>query len=440
MSQFSLNYSSVLEQNFASFDLANHALLAKNTALQTMQNTARKNLLNKGLPSRKHEDWRYFNLKNIVERTYQFQTEEAALSMHTIERIQSLDFCLKAQKVIICDGSQTYIWDPITKQAKKENCFASIQDSKTAIEILAGLPTMDASIEDYQSSFLSQIKFLDINDSVYSQNALVLIYTSSLSKNLNSSRILVKLAKNQNAKITEVFMSDGEESFDYSRLDIVLEENSHINLNRIQEADANSFFMNDLCVVQARNSTSEILQFSLGAKQSRSNIHIDLNDENASCNVQALYTARDRQQMDHNVRIQHNSKNTFSTQNLKGIMDDYAKAIFDGKIFIAKGADGSNAQQSNKNMLLSNSAEVDSKPQLVVRADDVKASHGHSTGKLNPDEMFYLMSRAIEPAKAKEILSQAYAFDVLLSCKFLELQTYFKEQFSRWIAKSKDKI
>ncbi len=389
-------------------------------------------VLQKGLPSRKSEDWKYFNLKAIFETEFK---ESLALSeAEILNAITNANLPIIGDAVLLIVNSQLYQYENAklgkASFVKEENSFVKdFSESKHASNFLA----------DTQYSLLSSIYTVKLDKS-FQNKMLQVIYINESAKNIQSVKLNIVVESNTSVKLYEHFVGKAEASLQYCRTDILLQANAHLNYTRVNTSLENAFFMNDLYINQEADTNCKIVQYSAGAQQARSNIWIDLSAENATADAQCLYLAHKRQQVDHNIRLVHKAGNTFSTQNFKGIIDDYAKAIFDGKIQIDVGADGSNAEQSNKNMLLSSKAEVDSRPQLIVKADDVKAAHGHSTGKINPDELFYLMSRAIEPSKAKEILSQAYAHDILLRCENAELKKYLLNSFSEWIGQSRERI
>jgi Fe-S cluster assembly protein SufD len=125
--------------------------------------------------------------------------------------------------------------------------------------------------------------------------------------------------------------------------------------------------------------------------------------------------------------VDHATPHCFSNELYKGIVDDKAKGVFNGKIWVRKDAQKTNAFQSNKNILLSNEASVNTKPQLEIFADDVKCSHGTTTGQLNPESLFYLRARGVGEDKAKRMLVQAFAFDVLDNIRHEAVRTYLEK-------------
>jgi len=157
---------------------------------------------------------------------------------------------------------------------------------------------------------------------------------------------------------------------------------------------------------------------TLGARLSRHEIEVTLTSPGAACRVDGLYIVGDGQHTDTHSLIDHREPNCTSRQNYKGILDGKSRAVFNGRVYVHEGARGTDAQQSNKNLLLSTDARVDTKPQLEIYNDDVKCAHGATVGQLEEEELFYLLSRGLHPDLARNLLTYGFAEEIVASIKF----------------------
>jgi Fe-S cluster assembly protein SufD len=162
-----------------------------------------------------------------------------------------------------------------------------------------------------------------------------------------------------------------------------------------------------------RDAAYDTITINFGAALSRHDISVTMDHEGASCAVDGLYMVDGSQHTDTHSVIDHRQPHCASHQLYKGILDGRSRAVFNGKVFVRHGAQQTDAQQTNKNLLLSNQAQIDTKPQLEIYADDVKCAHGAAVGQLDEDEMFYLESRGINPTLAKNMLTYGFAEEVI---------------------------
>ena len=182
---------------------------------------------------------------------------------------------------------------------------------------------------------------------------------------------------------------------------------------KIQNEGRGGYHVGNLAVRQEQDSLVESHSLSLGGALVRNDISVQLNAEGAAVRLHGLYLAGERQHVDHHTRIDHLVPRTRSQENYRGVLDGQARGVFNGKVIVHAGAQGTEAAQSNANLLLSDGAEVDTKPELEIYADDVKCSHGATVGQLDENMLFYLRARAIDDATARSILTFAFAEEIL---------------------------
>ena len=181
----------------------------------------------------------------------------------------------------------------------------------------------------------------------------------------------------------------------------------------MQQEPARALHVGGIHAAQSRGSRLESHSIALGAALARNDITTSFDAEGCEAELNGLFLVRGRQHVDHHTRIDHAEPHGTSREYYKGIVDDAARGVFNGKVIVHPGAQKTNAQLSNHNLLLSKSAEVDTKPELSIDADDVKCTHGATVGQLDDNAMFYLRSRGIDEAMARALLTYAFAHDVI---------------------------
>jgi Fe-S cluster assembly protein SufD len=194
--------------------------------------------------------------------------------------------------------------------------------------------------------------------------------------------------------IIETFVSldsaCNEKLFTNHLSEIILEEHAQVSYCRVQAEEKNTSQVNTTQVVQQKGSLFNTYTYSLSGEFIRNNLNIVLAGENCETHLYGLYLPRNKEHFDNHTLVDHTKPNCFSNELYKGIMSDSSTGVFNGKIFVRADAQKTNAFQSNKNMLLSDDASINTKPQLEIYADDVKCSHGTSTGRMDEEAMFYL--------------------------------------------------
>jgi Fe-S cluster assembly protein SufD len=229
-----------------------------------------------------------------------------------------------------------------------------------------------------------------------------------------SPRVLVVAQRDSSVTLIESY--SGVEDVAYwtnTVAEIVLEEGARVVYYKLQHESNEAFHTATTAAELGRNSVFDTTTITLGAKLSRHDIHVKLDHEGASCHVDGLYVVGGRQHTDTHSMIDHLKPHCTSRQLYKGILDGNSRAVFNGKVFVHPGAQQTDAQQTNRNLLLSNNARVDTKPQLEIFADDVKCAHGATVGQLEEEELFYLVSRGLHPELAQNLLTFGFAEEVI---------------------------
>lgn len=228
-------------------------------------------------------------------------------------------------------------------------------------------------------------------------------------------RVMIVMEENSSATIIESYASPQDEGVYLTNaiIDVSLADDARLQHYKIQRESIGAFHVATTRAELGPKSNYSITTINFGAALSRHDIRVQMDHEGAECSVDGLYMVDGSQHTDTHSVIDHRRPNCTSHQLYKGILDGKSRAVFNGKVFVRHGAQQTDARQTNKNLLLSTDARVDTKPQLEIYADDVKCTHGAAVGQLDEDEMFYLESRGINPALARNMLTYGFAEEVI---------------------------
>jgi len=245
---------------------------------------------------------------------------------------------------------------------------------------------------------------------------------------MTSPRVFVHVGRGAQASVAEITISKGEgRSLSNSVCDLRLDEGARLSHARAQNASGQNLQIAATRIRQNRDSFCETYHFSLGGELGRHDLHVGLEGQGAEAALDGLYLVEGREQSDNDTFVEHIEPNTTSSQLYKGILAGESRAVFHGVVKILPGAQKSSAAQLNKNLVLSPKAEVDTRPELQIEADDVKASHGATVGRIDPEQVFYLQARAVDKAEAERILARGFAMDIALRIREAGLRRMMSE-------------
>lgn len=231
---------------------------------------------------------------------------------------------------------------------------------------------------------------------------------------ISNFRTIIKAEKFSKSSIVQGFFSeDGEANFCNNVTEISIEDNAFLTIDKIQYESEQSFHVNTEEVQQDKNSNFTINTFTLNGGIVRNNLHINVNGENCESHLNGAYLLKNKQHVDNHTIVDHKVPNCESFELYKGVIDDNSTGVFNGKVFVRQDAQKINAFQSNGNVLLSDNATIDSKPELEIYADDVKCSHGSTTGQLDEEAVFYLRARGLSEKSARHLMVSAFIEEVL---------------------------
>jgi Fe-S cluster assembly protein SufD len=382
-----------------------------------------------GLPQAKSEEYKYTNLTKLLNKKFADHklAPAAQLSAEQLEEILFKGF--EANVLVFVNG-----------QYAKDLSKIISPESELIIRELS--EAADEFKEDFEKHFA---KHADLNDEFTALNtafaqhgafikvpagkvveapvALYFINDSSKEKVVTYPRNLFIVGQSAQVNVIETYRTIGEQdTFTNIVTEIAMDKNSGMNFHKIQTDSENANFAGNTQVYQLRDSLFNAITITLSGGMTRNNLNIALDDENCEAHMYGLYLLNDKQHVDNHTAVDHRKPNSFSNELYKGVMDGKSTAVFNGKIFVRQDAQKTNAFQSNNNILISDDAAIYTKPQLEIWADDVKCTHGCTTGQLDEEQLFYLQARGIDKESARAMLLYAFAKDVLENIKIEPLK------------------
>lgn len=248
---------------------------------------------------------------------------------------------------------------------------------------------------------------------------------------ISQPRNLIVAEQNSQSTVLESFVTLGEHaSFTNTVSEIVVEQDAHCQYYKLQEESEKAIHVGGTEVNQIGKCVFTAATFTFSGGLMRNNLNIAMHQEHSEANMYGLYLIDGKSHVDNHTVVDHLKPNCESNELYKGIIDGKANAVFNGKIFVREDAQKTNAFQSNRNVLLSDDAEVNTKPQLEIWADDVQCSHGCTVGQLDEDQLFYLRARGLDEKSAKALLLNAFASDVLTQVKNDAFRSYIEHKIA----------
>ena len=406
-----------------------------NNNIMSYQKLAVDEFMLADFPTRKNEEWKYTDVKPILKEKF---IPVSGLEFSKIDDgfVKSKLMNLKDAYLVVFYNGQ-FVADLSDKCESKSYYVGSLNQyesiSHSDLKGVFSRKNKNVTAFDYlNDTFASDGFVLDIsNNTKVDKPVQVLFINGHKNENVFSTpKIFIKLGKSSQAEVIVNFV--GYSSLEYFinlNTQLFLGENSVLNFVKIQDESGNSYHIDKTEITQKADSTINHYNLSFGSKIYRMDLNANLEGENAECNYNGLYLGNDSQLIDNHTFVNHAVANCRSNEIYKGILDDSSRGVFNGKILVEKDAQKTNAYQSNKTILLSDKARIDTKPQLEIFADDVKCSHGATIGRLDDTALFYIISRGIPSDIAKSMLIRAFANDVIEKINIDEL----KEQLNHKI-------
>jgi Fe-S cluster assembly protein SufD len=379
-------------------------------------------------PGVKNEEWKYTNIAPILNYNFSpsvnIKLQKSALEKFLIQG-------LKVNLVVLVNGNFSAGLSNIYNQQAgvRIESFSNLLKNEPdfILSHFAKYAALENGFVALNTAFASDGVVICIPDNTIVEDYIhILNLTGNDNENiLSQPRNLIITGGGSHVKIIESYHSlTGDVNLTNVVNEIVLGENSTVELSRLQDENMDSFHINRTQAEQKKGSTFTHYSVTLGGKIVRNDTNTVLNGENCTGNLYGLYLTENSQHVDNHTLIDHAKPHCQSNELYKGVLNDRSRGVFNGKVFVRKDAQKTNAYQSNKAILLTNEATVDTKPQLEIYADDVKCSHGAAIGQLDDEAVFYLRSRGISEDMAKTVLIRAFANDIFETIENEALHSY----------------
>jgi Fe-S cluster assembly protein SufD len=401
--------------------------VAKNqqTWLQALRSDALTQFAAQGFPSPRAEEWRYTNVSAIEKKRF-FPVSDTQTAVDVTDILTA--YQLKdAWSLVLVDG-----------QFRADlSALDGLPDAVTVISMANALDSEAETLQRYLGQAVSNSEhgFVAFNTAHFTDGLFVriaakqvltkpiqVLHIATQADSLTATRTVIIAEKMAEVELVETFVGVDNSYLSAAVTEVFVEDNAAVTLTKVQcEADK-AYHFGGTYVKQARNARFTHHNFAFGSLLARCDVHSDLDDA-AECELNGLYLGAKRQHLDNHTRINHNKPHGISRELYKGILDDRARGVFQGRVIVAEDAQKTDSNMNNRNLLLSADAEADTKPQLEIYADDVKCGHGVTVGQLEDKSIFYLQSRGIDVETARHILTFAFANEMVDKITLVSLKS-----------------
>ncbi len=418
-------------------DYSAYAAQAEKDWFFELRNKAFAELEKCGLPTLKNEEWKYTSIRKIAEGNFS-QTcvsdldaksllEAGILNTIVCNKLVFVNGCLFPELSEILEDEPSIVLSSLANSRKEYSTIIEKHFGKYASMVGQGMIAMNTAL-------MSDGAFVYVPKGKKMKYPLMLTNITDATQHgiFQQPRNLVIIEESAHGSIIENYIAIGSHaSFTNVVNEIFVDENASLEHYKVQRAKGETYHNNFTQVFQNGNTNINQVTLSLDGQWIRNNLHFYMNGQNCNSLLYGLYITDGNQFVDNHSKVDHAKPNGYSDEKYKGILKDHSTAVFNGKIMVHVDAQKTNAYQRNMNILLSNDATVNTKPQLEIFADDVKCTHGATIGQLDEEPMFYLRSRGISELEARKLLLNAYAADIAEKIKIPELVQILEEEIER---------
>lgn len=368
----------------------------------TVKRAAAQNYLRQmGLPTRRDEAWQYTPLTALVRQV--FELPQSHQDMNAIDISAWLpDF--NVFPIVLLDG----VWQPqFTPDLPKGFRIESVQDTES---VLGNTP-----FEQLNDVLFTQCLRIEVEKHAYNEWPLFIVHLQTQSAVVNTTRLEITVGEQAQLTWMERFVSLAGVEAGLVNLATRIQLAPHAVARQVllQQMALDGFYFANQRIQQAEHAHFQTLYVGLGSQLSRQQNYLNLQGEHAEAQQHSIVLGSGKQLLDSRTDTRHEQANCQSNQLHKYVLTDQAKGVFDGMIYVAQDAQKTDGQMDNRNLLLSDEARIDGKPQLEIYADDVKCSHGCATGQMDDEQVFYLQARGINKRDAQRLITQAFLLEPL---------------------------
>lgn len=391
--------------------------------LQTLRNEAMTRFMALGFPDRHDEDWRHTPLKGLEQARFNFLTGPSPgflgprIAAHALPGAHLLVFVNGRLEPGLCRIGR------LPKGVRLASLAYLLDNQPDALEPLLTDAREESPFTDLNLAFMADGFYLRVPAGIKLESPVHCLNITSEGNPAIQSRNLIDAGPGSHLRIVEQHIGTHDPGgFTNAVTEIRLAGEAEVEHYKVQQENNGAFHIATVNVAQQAKSRFASTSFALGARLSRVAIHAQLQAEQASCRLDGFYFTEGRRHADHHLRIDHRQPRCTSRTHYKGILDDASHAVFNARVNIHPQACGSDARQSNHNLLLSDAAEIDTQPQLDIRNDDVQCSHGATVAQLDAGQVFYLRTRGLDEGEAQRLLTHAFALEMIEQIHLSALQ------------------
>ena len=399
---------------------------------QSLRRAAFDRFATLGFPTRKNEDWHFTSVAPIADEEFMLLAAKSG----DVRRDELEPFGFGAAgwlTMVFVNGR----FAPELSDIDAPPAGVTVRDLASAWTTAPSVADLVGTIATYESQSFTALNTAFMYDGAVVQIAkdtdvarpihLLFVTDATAAKGMMHPRNLVITGRNSRATVVESYVSTTNAMYLTNAVtEVSVAEGATLRHIKIQREADRAYHVGTVEVTQARDSHYMSFSLATGAALSRSNISTTLGGEGSGATLNGLYMIEGEQHSDHQTQIVHAQPNTFSRELYKGVLDGRSHGVFNGKVYVHPIAQKTDGKQTNKTLLLSETAQVDTKPQLEIFADDVKCTHGATIGQIDQTALFYLKSRGIENGLARRLLTYAFAADVLETIEVDEIREHLE--------------
>ena len=415
--------------NISSFESEFNKIMRRDyftSHVKPIREQAFNNFLEKGLPNKNWEDWRHTDLKPIKEIDFRL----SEISDAPAHELDITEFGLDdVHTIVIYNGHYQENISSVPSGVR----LISLADYGDQNAWKIREPN-DSPFDLLNTAFMDSGFCLTIDKGTQIESPVRILYISSTEKNIMvSPRVYIDLGESSSITFIEQYEGNCNEYFLNGSLIVELKEDSRMSHFRIQNNSVDTVNIGNIHVQQDSASHYTFNQFACGSRLGRLNLLADLNGKGAECFINGLTLTNNIQHIDNHIITSHNAPFCTSSQYFRSVLQDRSSGVFNGRTIVSEGAEKTDSKQSNKNLLLSKGALMNSNPQLEIYADDVKCSHGSTTGALDQDALFYIRSRGLDIVSAKSLLIRAFVSEMIEPIHHENIKSYIISKFDAWL-------
>ena len=414
----------VVDRNTEELLINHYSQLLETDPLNGLRSAAKESFLKLGFPAKKQEAYKYTPVKRVIEKNFDFAELTEPVTSWTKEACHDKFYAnSEANHLVFTNGLYNQEFSVI-KSPSSDLVIETI-DNRTYENIADLKKYLGTLTKDKQDAFallnlatFSQGLFLHSLKNKDNLPTYIYHFNDASAAAVSMPRILALVETGSRLRVYEKTFRSGEANhLTNSMVEADVKSNGELRWTKLQNQTVSDYAIEGFYGIQERDSRIYTNTFSFKTALTRNNLYLSLDGENCETHMHGLYHLNQTSHVDNYTSVDHTEPNSFSNELYKGIVDEKAHAVFNGKIYVRPHAQKTNAFQSNNNIILSDDAKVNTKPQLEIWADDVKCSHGCTTGQLDEEAIFYLRSRGISKTNAKALMLNAFAAETVQEVK-----------------------